>query len=80
MLKPLHTMAHIHILFLEESYYTTNYEPCQSVGLQPGVVLVTEKDILEDIACTHSYSFAMKAYAKRNGERTNRLSSMFKAF
>ena len=65
MLKPLHTMAHIYILFLEESYnYATNHEPCQSIALQLGVVLVTEKDILEDIACTHSYSFAMKAYTK----------------
>ena len=48
VLKPL---VHIHTLFLEESYYyTTNYEPCQSVALQLYVVLVTEKDILEDIA------------------------------
>ena len=40
-----------HILFLEESSsYTMNYEPCRSVALQLGVVLVTEKDILEDIA------------------------------
>ena len=78
--EPLHTMAHIHILFLEESYYyTTNYEPCRSVALQLGVVLVTEKDILKDIACTHSYSFAMKAY-ERSGEQANRLSSTFKAF
>ena len=50
MLKPLHTMAHIRIiLLLEESYYTTNYEPCRSAALQLGVVVVTEKDILEDI-------------------------------
>ena len=66
MLKPLHTMAHIRILLLEESCYTMNYKPCQSAALQLGVVLVTEKDVLEDIACTHS--FAMKAYAhERNG-------------
>ena len=45
--------------------------------MQLGVVLVTEKDILENIACTHS--FAMKAY-ERSGERANRLSSTFKAF
>ena len=77
VLKPLHTMAHICILLLEESYYTTNYEPCRSAALQLGVVLVTEKDILEDIACMHS--FAMKAY-ERSGERANRLSSTFKAF
>ena len=56
MLKPLHTMAHIRILLLEESYYTTNYEPCRDAALQLGVVLVTEKDILEDIACTHSFA------------------------
>ena len=80
MLKPLHTMAHIHILFLEESYnYTTNYEPCRSAALQLGVVLVMEKDILEDIACTHSHSFAVKVY-ERSGERANCLSSTFKAF
>ena len=66
MLKPLHTMAHIRILLLEESYYTTNYEPCRSAALQLGVVLVTGKDILEP-ACTHS--FAMKAYTyERNGD------------
>ena len=52
-------MAHIQILFLEESYYyTMNYEPCRSVALQLDVVLVMEKDILEDLACMHS--FAMK--------------------
>ena len=45
MLKPLHTTAHIRILLLEESYYTTNYEPCRSAALQLGVVLVTEEDI-----------------------------------
>ena len=80
MLKPLHTMAHIRILLLEESYYTTNYEPCRSAALQLGVVLVTEKDILEDIASTHS--FAMKAYTYERTEwrRANCLSSMFKAF
>ena len=74
MLKPLHTMAHIRILLLEESYFTTNYELCRSAALQLGVVLVTEK---EDIACM--LSFAMKAY-ENNGERANRLSSTFKAF
>ena len=37
----------------------------------------TEKDILEDIACTHS--FAMKAN-ERSEEQANRLSSMFKHF
>ena len=67
MLKPLHTMVHIRILLLEESHYTMNYEPCRSAALQLGVVLVTEKDILKDIASTHS--FAMKAYRyERNGD------------
>ena len=60
-----------YVLLLEGSYYTTNYEPSRSAALQLGVVLVTEKDILEDIACT--YSFTMKAY-ERSGERANRLS------
>ena len=55
MLKPLHTMVHIRILLLEESYYTMNYKPCRSAALQLDVVLVMEKDILEDIACTHSF-------------------------
>ena len=73
MLKPLHTMAHIRILILEESIVQRLLLRC----MQLGVVLVTE-DILEDIACTHS--FAMKAY-ERSGERAaNCLSSMFKAF
>ena len=79
MLKPLHSMAHIHILLLEESHCTmiTNHAEVLRC-MQLGVVLVTEKDILEDIACTHS--FAMKAY-ERSGERAaNRLSSTFKAF
>ena len=70
-------MAHIRILLLEESYFTTNYKPCRSAALQLGVELVTEKDILEDIACAHS--FAMKAY-ERSGEHANCLSSTFKAF
>ena len=56
-----------------------NNEPCRSVALQLGAVLVTEKDILKDIACTHSYSFAMKAY-ERSGERANRLSSTLEVF
>ena len=79
MFKPLHTMTHIRILLLEESYYTTNYEPCRSAPLQLGVVLVTEKDILEDIACTHSFAISVKAN-ERSEERANRLSSTFKAF
>ena len=77
-------MAHIHI-FPEDSYcYTTNFEPCQSVALRLGVVLVAEKDI----ACTHS--LAMKAYEKMDNsgetaakqlERAYRLlRAMFKAF
>ena len=74
-------MAHIHI-FSEDRYcYTTNFEPCQSVALRLGVVLVAEKDI----ACTHS--LAMKAYEKsgemaaKQLERANRLlHAMFKAF
>ena len=48
-------MAHIRILLLEEGYYTTNYKPCRSAALQLGVVLVTEKDILEDIAGLHAF-------------------------
>ena len=52
MLKLLYTMAHIRILLL---YNTVNYEPCRSVALQLGVVLVTEKDILEDIAGLHTF-------------------------
>ena len=69
MFKPLHTMAHIRILLLEESYYTTNYEPCRSAPLQLGVVLVTEKDILEDIACTHSFAMTESKSVKevKNG-------------
>ena len=55
MLKPLHTIAHIRILLLKESYYTTNYEPFRSAALQLGVALVTEKDILEDIAGVHAF-------------------------
>ena len=69
MLKPLHTMAHIRILLLEESYYTTNYEPCRSTALQLGVVLYSNGGYTrEDIDCTHS--FTMKAY-ERSGERAN---------
>ena len=79
MHKPLHSMAHIRILLLEESHCTTITNHAEVLRcMQLGVVLVTEKDILEDIAFTHS--FAMKAY-ERSGERAaNRLSSMFKAF
>ena len=65
MLKPLHTMAHIRILLLEESYYTTNYVPCRSAALQLGVVLVTEKDILEDIAGLHEF---LRYTYERNGD------------
>ena len=79
MLKPFHYMAHIRILLLEECHCTmiTNHAEVLRC-MQLGVVLVTE-DILEDIACTHS--FAMKAYSERSGERAaNRLSSTFKTF
>ena len=63
MLKPLHTMVHIRILLLEESYYITNYEPFRSAALQLGVVLVTEKDILEDIAGMHAFLRYKSIYA-----------------
>ena len=79
VLKPLHSMAHLRILLLEESHCTMITIHAEVLCcIQLGVVLVTEKDILENIACTHS--FAMKAY-ERSGERAaNRLSSMLKAF
>ena len=65
-LKHCIPMAHIQIFLIESYCYAMNYKPCQSVKLQMGVVLVTEKDILEDIACTHS--LAIKAYERSGSE------------
>ena len=73
MLKPLHTMVHIRILLLEESYYTMNYKPCRTAGCGTS----NREEYTRGYSCTHS--LAMKAY-ERSGERANHLSRAFKAF
>ena len=80
MRKPLHTMAHIRILLLEESYYTTNYEPCRSAAMQLGVVLIMEKDVLEDIPCTHSFAMKAYTYERNDGDRPTAYSVRLKHF
>ena len=80
VLKPLHTMAHIRILLLEESYYTTNYEPYQSAALQLGVVLRSNGEGYTRGYSLHAFLCYESIIMKEVDNGANRLSRMFKAF